>query len=156
MELAEALRDALEAQVLEHEPAQAALLLRDAVSELGPTEVADGLLDTAAVALRLMVSETDESLPLDELIERLTVDGAVPGDSAGLLAHMLTHAAAIAGGVGPPSSPQSTRSAPSACCPEPGWPPSPPFAWSPSASSAPRPTSSTTWSAPSSTSRPCP
>jgi hypothetical protein len=105
MELAEALRDALEAQVLEHEPAQAALLLRDAVSELGPTEVADGLLDTAAVALRLMVSETDESLPLDELIERLTVDGAVPGDSAGLLAHMLTPAAAIAGGVRPTVQP---------------------------------------------------
>ena len=101
MELAEALRDALEAQVLEHEPAQAALLLRDAVADLGPTEVADGLLDTAAVALRLMVAETDEALPLDQLIERLTVDGAVPGDSADLLAHMLTHAAATAGGVRP-------------------------------------------------------
>jgi hypothetical protein len=101
MELADALRDALEAQVLEHEPAQAALMLRDAVTDLGPTEVADGLLGTAAVALRLMVAETDESLPLDELIERLTVDGAVPGDSADLLAHMLTHAAAIAGGVRP-------------------------------------------------------
>jgi hypothetical protein len=105
MELAEALRDALEAQVLEHEPAQAALRLRDAVSELGPTEVADGLLDTAAVALRLMVAETDEALPLDQLIERLTVDGAVPGDSADLLAHMLTHAAATAGGVRPTVQP---------------------------------------------------
>jgi hypothetical protein len=87
--------------VLDHEPAQAALQLRDAVGELGPTEVADGLLDTAAIALRLMVAETDEALPLDELIERLTVDGAVPGDSADLLAHMLTHAAATAGGVRP-------------------------------------------------------
>ncbi|HEV7758557.1 MAG TPA: hypothetical protein VGO78_06195 [Acidimicrobiales bacterium] len=105
MELAEALRDALEAQVLEHEPTQAALLLRDAVGELGPTEVANGLLDTAAVALRLMVAETDEALPLDELIERLTVDGAVPGDSADLLAHMLTHAAATAGGVRPTVQP---------------------------------------------------
>lgn len=105
MELAEALRDALEAQVLDHEPAQAALQLRDAVSDLGPTEVADGLLDTAAVALRLMVAETDEALPLDELIERLTVDGAVPGDSADLLAHMLTHAAATAGGVRPTLQP---------------------------------------------------
>jgi hypothetical protein len=105
MELAVALREALEAQVLEHEPGQAALLLRDAVGELGPADVANGLLDTAAVALRLMVSETDESLPLDELIERLTVDGAVPGDSAGLLAHMLTHAAAIAGGVRPTVQP---------------------------------------------------
>ena len=105
MELADALRDALEAQVLEHEPAQAALMLRDAVAELGPTEVADGLLDTAAVALRLMVAETDEALPLDELIERLTVDGAVPGDSGDLLAHMLTHAAATAGGVRPTVQP---------------------------------------------------
>jgi hypothetical protein len=105
MELADALRDALEAQVLEHEPAQAALHLRDAVSELGPAEVADGLLDTAAVALRLMVAETDEALPLDQLIERLTVDGAVPGDSADLLAHMLTHAAATAGGVRPTVQP---------------------------------------------------
>jgi hypothetical protein len=38
---------------------------------------------------------------LDELIERLTLDGAVPGDSAGLLAHMLTMAAATAGGIRP-------------------------------------------------------
>ena len=101
MELAEALREAFEAQVLDHEPAQAALALRGAVGELGPADVADGLLDSAAVALRRMVSETDESLMLDELIDRLTLDGAVPSDSAGLLAHMLTMAAATAGGIRP-------------------------------------------------------
>jgi hypothetical protein len=105
MELAEALREALEAQVLEHEPTQAALLLRDAVSELGPAEVANGLLDTAAIALRLMVAETDEALPLDELIERLTIDGAVPKDSAELLSYMITHAAATAGGIRPTIEP---------------------------------------------------
>lgn len=101
MELAEALREAFEAQVLDHEPAQAALVLRHAVDDVGPVEVADGLLDAAAVALRRMVAETDEALLLDELIERLTLDGAVPADSAGLLAHMLTMAAATAGGIRP-------------------------------------------------------
>lgn len=101
MALVESLREALEAQVLDHEPAQAALVLRGAVSESSPAEVADGLIDTAAVALRRMVAETDEALLLDELVERLTLDGAVPDDSAGLLAHMLTLAAATAGGVRP-------------------------------------------------------
>lgn len=99
MELPEALREAIEAQVLEHEPTQAALVLREAIDGLGPVEVADGLLDAAAVALRRLVTETDEALPLDELVERLTLDGAVPADSAGLLAHMLTIAAATAGGI---------------------------------------------------------
>ena len=101
MELAEALREAFEAQVLEHEPTQAAMVLRNAVEEVGAVDVADGLLDGAAVALRRMVAETDETLGLNELIERLTLDGAVPADSAGLLAHMLTMAAATAGGIRP-------------------------------------------------------
>ncbi|MGH9213481.1 MAG: hypothetical protein ACRD2C_22830 [Acidimicrobiales bacterium] len=101
MDVSDALREAIEAQVLDHEPAQAALVLRGAVERVGPTEVADGLLDAAAVALRRLVAETDEALPLDELVERLTLDGAVPGDSSALLAHMLTLAAATAGGVRP-------------------------------------------------------
>jgi hypothetical protein len=101
MALADALREALEAQVLDHEPAQAALVLRGAVGESSPSDVADGLLDIAAVALRRMVAETDEALMLDELVERLTLDGAVPSDSAELLAHMLTVAAATAGGIRP-------------------------------------------------------
>src|SRR5918997_1453695 len=101
MALADALREALEAQVLDHEPAQAALVLRGAVGESSPADVADGLLDIAAVALRRMVAETDEALLLDELVERLTLDGAVPSDSAVLLSHMLTLAAATAGGIRP-------------------------------------------------------
>ncbi len=101
MELAESLREAFEAQVLDHEPTQAAMVLRNAVNEVGAVEVADGLLDAAAIALRRMVAETDEALVLDDLIERLTLDGAVPADSAGLLAHMLTMAASTAGGIRP-------------------------------------------------------
>lgn len=101
MDLTDALREAIEAQVLDHEPTQAALVLRGAVERVGPTEVADGLLDSAAIALRRLVDETDEALPLDELIDRLTLDGAVPADSGELLGHMLTLAAATAGGIRP-------------------------------------------------------
>src|SRR5918996_10422 len=43
-------RDALETQVLEHEPGQAALVLRDAIGELGPEAVARGPPDGATVA----------------------------------------------------------------------------------------------------------
>src|ERR687898_1339279 len=98
-------RDALETQVLEHEPGQAALVLRDAIGELGPEAVAGGLLDGAAVALRRMVAETDEAFDLDELLERLAVDGAVAPDSLDTLGHMLTMAAATAGGVRPSVDP---------------------------------------------------
>ncbi|HZA78232.1 MAG TPA: hypothetical protein VE623_17770 [Acidimicrobiales bacterium] len=94
-------RDALETQVLEHEPGQAALVLRDAIGELGPEAVAGGLLDGAAVALRRMVAETDEAFDLDELLERLAVDGAVAPDSVDVLSRMLTVAAATAGGIRP-------------------------------------------------------
>lgn len=101
VQLHEALRDALETQVIDHEPGQAALALRRAVEELGAAEVADGLLDAAAVALRRRVAETDEVLGLDELIRRLTLDGAVPGDSSEMLRHMMMMAAATAGGLRP-------------------------------------------------------
>lgn len=101
MELHEVLREALEIQVIEHEPAQAALVLRKAAGDLGTVAVADGLLDAAAVALRRRVAETDEALSLDELIDRLTLDGAVPSDSAELLRQMLMMAAATAGGLRP-------------------------------------------------------
>src|SRR5919106_1500364 len=70
-------RDALETQVLEHEPGQAALVLRG------------------------MVAETDEAFDLDELLERLAVDGAVAPDSVDVLSRMLTVAAATAGGIRP-------------------------------------------------------
>jgi hypothetical protein len=102
MDLPHALRDAIETQVMEHEPAQAALVLRNAVSSLGAEEVTGGLLDSAAVALRRMVSETEEAYDQVELLDRLTVDGAVPADNIDILARMLTLAASTAGGVRPP------------------------------------------------------
>jgi hypothetical protein len=101
MDLPEALRDAIETQVMEHEPAQAALVLRNAVAELGADEVAGGLLDAAAVALRRMVAETDEAFEQVELLDRLALDGAVPADNIDLLARMLTMSASTAGGVRP-------------------------------------------------------
>jgi hypothetical protein len=102
MDLPQTLRDAIETQVMEHEPAQAALVLRNAVEELGAEEVTGGLLDAAAVALRRMVAETDEALEQVELLDRLALDGAVPADNIDLLARMLTLAASTAGGVRPP------------------------------------------------------
>jgi hypothetical protein len=131
MELSDVIREALETQVLEHEPGQAAVVLRDGVSELGPEAVAGGLLDGAAVALRRMVAETDEAFDLGELLERLAIDGAVAADSVDTLGHMITLAAATAGGVRPSVDPPcSARGWP--CCRSSG-------SW-PSTSSAPRPT----------------
>jgi hypothetical protein len=91
--------------VLEHEPGQAALTLRDAVARLGPEAVAGGLLDAGAVALRRLVAETGEAIDLDELLERMAVDGAVAPDSVDVLARMMTTAAATAGGIRPPADP---------------------------------------------------
>ena len=102
MDLPQALRDAIETQVIEHEPARAALVLRDAVADLGAEEVTGGLLDTAAVALRRMVAETDEAIDQVQLLDRLALDGAVPADNIDLLARLLTLAASTAGGVRPP------------------------------------------------------
>ncbi|HEX6570096.1 MAG TPA: hypothetical protein VF015_13050 [Acidimicrobiales bacterium] len=102
MDLPHALREAIETQVIDHEPAQAALVLRNAVADLGVEEVTAGLLDSAAVALRRMVAETDEALDQVELLDRLALDGAVPADNIDILARMLTMAAATAGGVRPP------------------------------------------------------
>lgn len=102
MDLPHALREAIETQVIEHEPAQAALVLRNAVADLGADEVTGGLLDSAAVALRRMVAETDEAFDQVELLDRLALDGAVPADNIDILARMITLAAATAGGVRPP------------------------------------------------------
>ncbi|MFS8483027.1 MAG: hypothetical protein FWJ94_14090 [Acidimicrobiia bacterium] len=102
MELPQALREAIETQILEHEPAQAAVVLRDAVNALGAEEVAGGLLDAAAVALRIMVSETDEAFDQVELLDRLALDGAVPEENIDLLGRLLTFAASTAGGIRPP------------------------------------------------------
>src|SRR5215207_6739463 len=105
MELAPVIREALEAQVFEHEPGEAALALRRGVNVSGPEADAGALLDTAAIALRRMVAETDEAYDQDELLERLAFDGAVPVDSVDTLGHMLTMAAATAGGVRPSVDP---------------------------------------------------
>jgi len=102
MDLPQALREAIETQVIEHEPAEAALVLRNAVTEVGAEEVTAGLLDSAAVALRRLVAETDEAYDQVELLDRLALDGAVPADNIDLLARMLTLAASTAGGVRPP------------------------------------------------------
>lgn len=102
MDLPDALREAIETQVMEHEPAQAALVLRNAVEAMGPEAVVGGLLDSAAVALRHMVAETDEAFEQVELLDRLALDGAVPAENIDLLARLLTMAAATAGGVRPP------------------------------------------------------
>jgi hypothetical protein len=102
MDLPHALREALEIQVIEHEPARAALVLRNAVADLGVEEVTAGLLDASAVALRRYVTETDEAYEQVELLDRLALDGAVPADSIDILARMLTLAASTAGGVRPP------------------------------------------------------
>ncbi|HEX6167281.1 MAG TPA: hypothetical protein VFZ30_10865 [Acidimicrobiales bacterium] len=102
MDLPHALREAIETQVIDHEPAQAALVLRNAVADLGAEEVIGGLLDSAAVALRRMVAETDEAYDQVELLDRLALDGAVPADNIDILARMLMLAAATAGGVRPP------------------------------------------------------
>lgn len=102
MDLPHALREAIETQVIEHEPAQAALVLRNAVAEIGAEEVTAGLLDGAAVALRRMVADTDEAYDQVELLDRLALDGAVPADNIDLLARLLTLAASTAGGVRPP------------------------------------------------------
>jgi hypothetical protein len=102
MDLPQALREAIETQVMEHEPAQAALVLRNAVAELGPDVVTGGLLDAAAVALRRMVADTDDVFDQVELLDRLALDGAVPADNIDILARMLTLAASTAGGVRPP------------------------------------------------------
>jgi hypothetical protein len=101
MDLSQAIREALEHQIFEHEPGQAALSLRDGINEHGPEAVAGGLLDAAAIALRRMVAETDEAYDHAELMERLAFDGAVPEDQVEVMGQMLVLAASTAGGIRP-------------------------------------------------------
>ena len=102
MEIAAALREALELQILEEEPERAATTIGSAVAEHGAVAVANGLLDTASVALRRMVEATDEVLDLAELLAQLALDGAIPEHRLELLTDIVTAAAATAGGIRPP------------------------------------------------------
>jgi hypothetical protein len=105
VELGALVREALEVQVLEHEPVQAAQVLENGVRELGPVVVAAGLVDAAAIALRRMVADTDEAMQRADLLARLALDGAVPEEHIELLSELLTMAAATAGGIRPPVEP---------------------------------------------------
>lgn len=109
MDVSTALREALELQVLEEAPEQAATVLGSAVSEHGPVAVAAAVLDAASVALRRMVAATDEAFELAELLTRLALDGAVPEHRLELLTEILTAAAATAGGIRPPVDALHTR-----------------------------------------------
>ncbi|HEY8527736.1 MAG TPA: hypothetical protein VIL48_22410 [Acidimicrobiales bacterium] len=102
MELSQAIRNALEHQIFEHEPTQAALYLRDAVNEHGAEAVAGELVDAAAIALRRMVADTDEAFEQAELLDRLALDGTIAAESIGVVGQMLTVAASTAGGIRPP------------------------------------------------------
>jgi hypothetical protein len=102
MAISQALREALELQVLEEQPERAATVLGTAVSDHGPVVVATAVLDAASIALRRMVAATDDVFDLAELLARLTLDGAVPEHRLELLTEILTAAAATAGGIRPP------------------------------------------------------
>jgi hypothetical protein len=101
MDLPEMLREALELQVLEQEPEQAATVIGTAVAEHGALQAAAILLEASSVALRRMVAVTDEAFDLAELLTQLALDGAVPEHRLELLTDVLTAAAATAGGIRP-------------------------------------------------------
>ena len=95
------LREALELQVLEEDPEQAAGTVGQGVGEHGASAVAAVLLEATALAFRRLVSITDEALDLPELLARLALDGAVPEHRLELLTDVLTASAATAGGIRP-------------------------------------------------------
>jgi hypothetical protein len=101
MELHEQIREALELQVIEADGPGAAQVLQAAILESGAVVVGDALLDAAAVALRRLVVETEETMSAPELLSRLAVDGTIPEDRLELLGTTLTMAAATAGGIRP-------------------------------------------------------
>lgn len=101
MELRVMLREALELQILEQDPEQAAATIGTGVGEHGASMVAQLLLEATAVALRRMVAVTDEAFDLAELLTKLALDGAVPEHRLELLTDILTAAAATAGGIRP-------------------------------------------------------
>ena len=109
MELNEAVREALELQILEESPEPAAATIGIAVGEHGAATVAGMLLDAAGVVFRKMVDTTEEAYDLAELLAQLALDGAVPEHRLELLGDMLTASAAIAGGIRPPVEALHTR-----------------------------------------------
>ena len=109
MDLSQIVREALELQVLDQEPEEAAAAVGRGVAEHGPIPAAGALIDAAAVALRRMVAVTDEAYDRAELVSRLALDGAVPEHRLELLGEMLTAAAATAGGIRPPVDAMAQR-----------------------------------------------
>ena len=101
MDLPVMLREALELQILDQQPEEAATMIGRGVTEHGPSAVAAVLIEATALAFRRMVSITDEALDLAELLTRLALDGAVPEHRLELLTDILTAAAATAGGIRP-------------------------------------------------------
>jgi hypothetical protein len=101
MDLHEQIREALELQAIEADGPGAAQVLQTAILEHTGIAVGDALLDAAAVALRRMVVETEETMVAPELMTRLALDGAVPEDRIELLLTTMTMAAATAGGIRP-------------------------------------------------------
>lgn len=109
MDLPVMLREALELQILEQEPEEAAGTIGTGVTEHGSVAVAQVLLEATAVALRRMVSITDEAFDLADLLTQLALDGAVPEHRLELLTDVLTAAAATAGGIRPSVEALQTR-----------------------------------------------
>ena len=109
MDLPVMLRESLERQILDQEPERAATTIGEAVAEHGAAVVAGVLLEATAVAFRRMVSITDESLDLAELVSTLAIDGAIPDHRIELLTEILTAAAATAGGIRPSVNALLTR-----------------------------------------------
>ncbi len=95
------LREALELQILEQAPEDAATVIGSGVAEHGAAIVAQVLLEATAVGFRRMVSITDEAFDLADLLTQLALDGAVPEHRLELLTEILTAAAATAGGIRP-------------------------------------------------------
>jgi hypothetical protein len=101
MDLPVMLRESLELQILDQDPERAAATIGEGVATHGAVVVASVLLEATAVALRRMVSITDEPLDLAELVSTLAIDGAIPDHRIELLSEILTAAAATAGGIRP-------------------------------------------------------
>jgi hypothetical protein len=101
MDLHDQIREALELQVIETDRRGAAEVLQSAILEHTAVDVGDALLDAAAVALRRMVLETEETMVAAELMSRLALDGTVPEERLELLTTTMTMAAATAGGIRP-------------------------------------------------------